>query len=81
MVRKFMVLFPGESGTLPVKIVSTGNNDYNLSLTLNISGLEDELDGAEYSLTPEFLYLEAGRTIKNIPQTPHFFVKLLSLER
>jgi len=59
---KIMVLFPGESGTIPITIFSTGSLDYNLSLTLDISGMEDEFNGAEYSLTPASLYLQAGGT-------------------
>ena len=65
-IEPFMVLLPGKSGTIPFKIFSTGNQNYNLTLNLNISGLDDEFECAKYSLSPISLWLQAGETAHGV---------------
>jgi len=51
------VLSPGKSGTLSIRIISTGNVDYNLSLSLEYA----DFDGLSYSFTPNIVFLKAGQ--------------------
>lgn len=59
-IQTFLVLHPGDSGTITITMVSTGDQDYTLSLSLDLSGKDSKFHGVEYSFTPSTLYLKAG---------------------
>jgi len=72
-----LVLPPGGSGSIPIKLVSTGDEGYTISLDIGLSGVDPRFKGVRYVFSPSTLKLKAGGEVNSIlsievePDAPH----------
>ncbi len=62
-----LVLPPGGSGTIPVKLSSTGGEDYTISLSTYLAGETGVgFEGVTYTFSPSTISLKAGDQVESI---------------
>jgi len=61
-----LVLPPGGSGSIPIRLVSTGDEDYTISLDIGLSGVDPKFRGVRYVFSPSTLKLKAGGEVNSI---------------
>ncbi len=62
-----LVLPPGGVGTIPVKLISTGKEDYTISLSMGLAGERGvRFEGVECAFNPSTLSLEAGGEAESV---------------
>ena len=61
-----LVLRPGGSGSIPITLISTGDEDYTVSLDVSLAGEDPKFEGVRYTLSPSTLDIKAGAEVSSI---------------
>jgi len=65
-VFPFLVLPPGGSGSIPITLISTGDEDYNVFLAVSLAGENPKFEGVRYALSQSTLSIKAGTEVSSI---------------
>ena len=61
-----LVLPPGGSGSIPITLISTGDENYTVSLDIGLAGENPKFEGVRYIFSPSTLNLNAGAKASSI---------------
>jgi len=61
-----LVLRPGGSGYIPITLISTGDEDYTVSLDMELAGENPKFEGVRYVFSPATFNLKAGARLNSI---------------
>lgn len=61
-----LVLRPGGSGSIPITLISTGDEDYTVSLLVSLAGENPKFEGVRYTLSQTTLEVKAGTEVSSI---------------
>jgi len=65
-VYRVLVLPPGKSGSVAIRLISTGHEDYEVSLEVVLAAENLRFEGVKYTLSPSTLNLKAGTGVNSI---------------
>jgi len=65
-VFPFLVLPPGGSSSIPITLISTGNEDYNVFLDVSLAGENPKFEGVRCTLSQSTLSIKAGAEVNSI---------------
>jgi len=65
-VFPFLVLPPGGSGSIPITLLSTGNEDYNVFLAVSLAGENPKFEGVTCNLSKSTIEIKAGAEVNSI---------------
>jgi len=65
-VFPFLVLPPGGSGSIPITLTSTGDEDYNVFLDVSLAGENPKFEGVRCTLSQSTLSIKAGAEVSSI---------------
>jgi len=60
VLSRVLVLPPGGFGSITIMLISTGDEDYTISLNVTLVGESPKFEGVKYNLSPSTLNLKAG---------------------
>jgi len=61
-----LVLRPGESGSIPITLISTDDRDYTVSLEIGLAAVPGKFEGVRYVFSPAALNLKAEAEVNSI---------------
>jgi len=61
-----LVLRPGGSGSIPITLISTGDEDYTVSLLVSLAGENPKFEGVRCTLSQTTLSVKAGTKVSSI---------------
>lgn len=61
-----LVLPPGGTGSISISLISTGDQDYTVSLDVDLAGMNAKFEGVKYTFSPPILNLKVGATVNSI---------------
>jgi len=66
VLSRVLVLPPGGSGSVTIMLISTGDEDYTISLNVTLDGGNRKFEGVKYALSRSTLSLKAGAEANSI---------------